>query len=414
MSQITEQYARLEFIEEPETLTTYSYISNGLCFEYFVGYEITTLLNYKDTAQAVKNLVSKCNQLLFREYPGVKQPPLDPRVILISRDGVCEILQSTRKLITPTMKHMLDELQFNLTNCKKLSPEQKNLSFITNAFKIEETIPQYPVGRYRLDLYFPKYKIIIECDENGHADRHPEKEKEREDFVNQELGTTSANWVRFNPDDPFYDVAKVMGQIYLRINELLPKETETEIRYVEAVPKKLTYEDKIQILESSHLSRARKNIDLLDEKPCTYCNVVKPLEAFHNAKDHRDGKENICRICKKEKDLKRVEKYRAENDLPVEKSCNICNDTKSLEDFYRDKNSPDGRMRRCKKCHRDRGKTPQTRITIMEKCCTSCNVTKDVSEFYKLSRSRDGYKIYCKDCSKRKSKDFRDKSLVKL
>lgn len=34
---MSEQYTEIKFIDEPATLTEYLYISNGLCFEYFVG-----------------------------------------------------------------------------------------------------------------------------------------------------------------------------------------------------------------------------------------------------------------------------------------------------------------------------------------------------------------------------------------
>jgi len=394
------QYANIKFIDEPETLSTYSYISNGLCFEYFVGYELTAMLDYKNTAQSVKNLVSKCNQLPFREYPGIKLPNLNPKAILITRDGVEEILLSTRKLITPSMKYILTKFSFNLTNNKKLSPEQQNLSFITNAFKIEEAIPQYPVGKYRLDLYFPKYKIIIECDENGHADRHPDKEHDREIFVNKELGITMDNWVRFNPDAKMFNIASVIGQIYLRII----KHQEPKIVYIKAVPEPLTQEERKSIIDSKHLSRAKKNIDLLPEKVCTYCDVVKLLKYFNNAKDHRDGKENICKVCKRLKDQKRVKKYRENNVLPVEKPCNICNVTKLLDDFYRDKNSLDGHMRRCKDCHKERSKAPVTRIYVTEKCCKMCSQTKSVLYFGKKSNACDGYKTYCKICLNKKAK----------
>lgn len=53
--------------------------------------------------------------------------------------------------------------------------------------------------------------------------------------------------------------------------------------------------------------------------------------------------------------------------VPTEKSCK---DTKLMNDFYRDKNSPDGRMRRCKSCHKEKSKAPVTRIYIAEKRCT--------------------------------------------
>ena len=43
------------FIRDSDTdkkeLVNYSYISNGLYFEYFVGYEIAALLGYKNPAE---------------------------------------------------------------------------------------------------------------------------------------------------------------------------------------------------------------------------------------------------------------------------------------------------------------------------------------------------------------------------
>ena len=37
-------------------------------------------------------------------------------------------------------------------------------------------IEQYHVDGYRIDLYFPEYKLAIECDEFGHRDRDLEYE----------------------------------------------------------------------------------------------------------------------------------------------------------------------------------------------------------------------------------------------
>lgn len=34
----------------------YSYISNYLCFEYFVGFEITVLLGYRNPTQTIKSM----------------------------------------------------------------------------------------------------------------------------------------------------------------------------------------------------------------------------------------------------------------------------------------------------------------------------------------------------------------------
>ena len=205
--------------EEEGELTTYSYINNGYCFEYFVGFEITSLLGYKNTNAALVN-VSKQNKIEFRDYPGVRKPKLDPKTILITRDGAIEILIKTRKRLTPDVLHILKTFHIDTTNRKCLTKEQQTLSSIANTFKAEKIEDQFKVGNYYLDMYFPEYKLVIECDENGHSDRKPCDERERMDFVNKELGTKDRNWIRFNPDEFDFDMSRVTGRIYNRINAI--------------------------------------------------------------------------------------------------------------------------------------------------------------------------------------------------
>jgi len=221
-----------EISEEEGELTMYSYINNGYCFEYFVGYEITALLGYKKTTSALIN-VSKQNKITFRDYPGVKKPILDPQTILITRDGAIEILIKTRKRISPDVLHILKEFHIETTNRKCLTREQQSLSAITDVFKTENFEDQYKVGKYYLDLYFKDYKIVIECDEEGHADRKPHKERERMDYVNKTLEITDANWIRYNPDEHGFDVLRVIGQIYRKMDEIKFKEIPNDGGYEE-------------------------------------------------------------------------------------------------------------------------------------------------------------------------------------
>jgi very-short-patch-repair endonuclease len=94
------------------------------------------------------------------------------------------------------------------------------LSTITDVFKTEKFEDQFKIGSYYLDLYFSEYKIVIECDENGHVDRKPCDEKERMDFVNKELNIDDSHWIRFNPDDHNFDISKVIGKIYRKIDQI--------------------------------------------------------------------------------------------------------------------------------------------------------------------------------------------------
>lgn len=406
---MNEEYIHIEIIDEPETLISYTYISNGLYFEYFVGYEIAALLEYKDTNQTIRKLVSKCNQLIFRDYPGVKNPPQDPRTILITRDGVLEILQSTRKLITPSMEHILNKFQFNLTNCKKLAPEQKNLSFITNAFKIEETIPQYPVGEYRLDLYFPKYKIVIECDENGHNDRNPEAERSRMNYVNGELGLTDENWVRFNPDDNFFDVARVIGQIHLRMvnhNNSQVKRCCTcrkEKNYTEFYLRNKNipgeYERRCkQCTSEQHKKQqeARKQIGIIlpDEKHCLQCDTTKPKEEFWKNCTRKDGLNNICIECAKMENMKY--KYMVDKTVPKYKVCSKCKESKETVIYFGIRSSSiDGYTGQCKECMNDRSRIHMAEKKLNSRKCSVCKTIKHPSDFGKRTC---GLSKVCLEC----------------
>ena len=54
---------------------------------------------------------------------------------------------------------------------KWLCKEQDTLRQIMQAFNGEEVIHQFSVGKYKIDPYFPRCKLAIECDEFDHRDR---------------------------------------------------------------------------------------------------------------------------------------------------------------------------------------------------------------------------------------------------
>ena len=51
-----------------------------------------------------------------------------------------------------------------------MTQEQSILSKIVTLFAAENLILQHNVLGYRIDAYFPKYKLAIEVDEQGHND----------------------------------------------------------------------------------------------------------------------------------------------------------------------------------------------------------------------------------------------------
>ena len=88
--------------------------------------------------------------------------------------------------------------------------ENQTIGFIANIFNdIIECKRQYTIGKYRIDLYFVDYKLVIECDENNHIDRDPIEEKIREDYI-LSLGNKI---IRYNPNTINFDLSNVIKDI---------------------------------------------------------------------------------------------------------------------------------------------------------------------------------------------------------
>jgi very-short-patch-repair endonuclease len=397
---------------EKSELTTYSYISNHLCFEYFVGFEVAALLDYKNINQTIGN-VSKCNKLLFRDYPGVRVPPLPPKTILLTRDGVIEILIKTRKLISVDVAHLLKKFGIEITNKKCLTKEQNTLSDISKIFKIEKIETQYPVGKYFLDMYFPEYKIIVECDELGHFDRDPTEEKERVDYINTFLDIDDTHWVRFNPDKEDFQIAQIVGEIYMTISRLKDGKIFTKACRICKEEKVCTefYRSKIsadgyntrckicqnRISEKIVSSKKTTVETLLQNKMCIKCEYQKSPEEFHKSKASKDGHCAICKICDSES---RKEKSKIEKSIPTHKKCSRCEEVKKSCDFFGLSTSKDGLNGRCKECMKKRTNEwlKKSYVKILEKECSKCGETKDAKDFYKNVQSRDGHYSKCKIC----------------
>ena len=64
-----------------------------------------------------------------------------------------------------------------------MTQEQSVLTKIMTVYAVEEIILQYNVLNYRFDAYFPKYKLAIEIDEQGHNDRFIDYETERQKAI---------------------------------------------------------------------------------------------------------------------------------------------------------------------------------------------------------------------------------------
>lgn len=73
---------------------------------------------------------------------------------------------------------------------------------------------QYPVKEYRIDMYFPKYNIAVECNENGHRAYCKENENTRHDVISKYL---QCQWVQYDPYASDFNIFDLINRLYREI-----------------------------------------------------------------------------------------------------------------------------------------------------------------------------------------------------
>ena len=89
--------------------------------------------------------------------------------------------------------------------------EQTIINSIKDTFEGENIQTQYSVLSCRIDLYFHEYKLAIEVDKLGHANRNINNEVEREKTLEKEL---SCAFIRINPEEKDFNIFKEINKIH--------------------------------------------------------------------------------------------------------------------------------------------------------------------------------------------------------
>ena len=105
--------------------------------------------------------------------------------------------------------------------------EQKITNSIEDAYEGENMQTQYSVSGYSIDLYFHEYKLAIEVDELGHADRNINNEIERQKALEKELNCV---FIRINPDEKDFNIFKEINKIYRHITQSKKRKQNKRIR----------------------------------------------------------------------------------------------------------------------------------------------------------------------------------------
>ena len=103
-----------------------------------------------------------------------------------------------------------------------MTQEQSILSKIVTLFTAEKIL-QHNVLSYRIDAYFPKYKLAIETDEQRHNEGDIDYEIERQKAIKSKLG---CEFIRINPAKKDFNIFVEIGKIQNHIVKSTKKLTE--------------------------------------------------------------------------------------------------------------------------------------------------------------------------------------------
>ena len=149
-------------------------------------------------------------------YELVDEPIKQPNRRFLRIDLALKIITGCRTDKSCSSKRNLGFKLHDVINAK----EQRVISSIKDPFEGEDMQTQYSVLGYRIDLYFHKYKLEIEVDELGHADRNINNEIERQKALERELNCV---FIRINPDEKDFNILKVINETYRHIKKSFKK-----------------------------------------------------------------------------------------------------------------------------------------------------------------------------------------------
>ena len=197
------------------------YFKNSKQEFWFKANDIAYVLGYADPKRAIqqhlknKNYTSSYENLIRNDSSSViclqKISHNDRISLFINKHGLAILLCICRKSVSDELISFFENTvnikiqKYIRYECK----ETETLKYIEQAFKNIQIEYQIKCGTYRIDMVMPSYRIVIECDEHGHRNRDIIYEKTRETYIKNQ----GYQFVRYNPDDKYFSIFNVIGDI---------------------------------------------------------------------------------------------------------------------------------------------------------------------------------------------------------
>lgn len=183
---------------------------------WFCGKDVCDILGYANHSEALKKHINDDDKLplqtLLQKF-NVSQilNGNDKRMIYINKKGLISLLSKSR---LPNIDKFIlfcnntFNISYQIINC--FQKEQETIGAIIATFQHLSYCRQYPIGPYRIDLYFPEHKIAVECDENNHRDRDIASEVDRQKYIEKQL---NCRFIRYNPDIIHFSIFEVINTL---------------------------------------------------------------------------------------------------------------------------------------------------------------------------------------------------------
>jgi very-short-patch-repair endonuclease len=130
------------------------------------------------------------------------------KCLYISLDGLKRLIQNSRKVEANQLATIIG---FDVQKTKYTCVESDITDAIQEVFKGEQIISQFYVGGYFIDLYFPRYNLAIECDEQTHKYKQV-KDTNRQQMIEQLI--PDIRFMRFNPHKKDFNMYVELNRIF--------------------------------------------------------------------------------------------------------------------------------------------------------------------------------------------------------
>jgi len=183
-------------------------INNTEPFVLYDTRDIATILDMTNIRSTIRHFNEKEKIICNVETKGGLQDKT-----FLTHSGLIRLICKSRK---PQTINFCNDIGIDINNTLYSSIECETIDCILNTFNGEEMIHQYTVGVYRIDLYFVKYKLAIECDENAHNNKkNIENDLLREENIKKEI--SGIYFIRYKPYNKDFNIYKLLNEIFIFI-----------------------------------------------------------------------------------------------------------------------------------------------------------------------------------------------------